>query len=111
MTPKQWENISDVNMAKAEEEKSKSASLKALVESLLEQMFADVQKQLQATANAFQMKVQELRLAKSQMEDQLAKVEAQKISESVTIAVTAESVSWLSLLDSARTVQPADDQR
>lgn len=83
MTPKQWENISDVNMAKAEEQKSNSASLKALVESLLEQMFADIQQQLQATAAAFQLKVQDLKSAKSQMEDQLAKVEAERISESV----------------------------
>lgn len=82
VTPKQWENFSDVNMAKAEEQKSNSASLKALVESLLEQMFADIQKQLQATAAAFQLKVQDLKSAKSQMEDQLAKVEAQRISES-----------------------------
>lgn len=85
MTPRQWENISDVNMAKAEEQKSNSATLKALVESLLEQMFTDIQKQLQATATAFKMKVQELKLAKSQMEDQLTKVEAQRTSESVLL--------------------------
>lgn len=84
-TPRQWENISDVNMAKAEEQKSNSATLKALVESLLEQMFADIQKQLQATAAAFNMKVQELKSAKSQMEDQLTKVEAQRTSESVLL--------------------------
>uniref|UniRef100_H3C0R4 Tektin n=1 Tax=Tetraodon nigroviridis TaxID=99883 RepID=H3C0R4_TETNG len=74
VTPKQWEYVSDVNMAKAEEQKSNSASLKALVESLLEQMFADIQKQLQATAAAFRLKVQELKSAKSQMEEQLAKI-------------------------------------
>lgn len=85
MTPRQWENISDVNMAKAEEQKSNSASLKALVESLLEQMLADIQKQLQATAAAFQLKVQDLKSAKSQMEDQMAKVEAERISESVLL--------------------------
>lgn len=85
MTPRQWENISDVNMAKAEEQKSNSASLKALVESLLEKMFADIQKQLQATAAAFQLKVQDLKSAKSQMEDQMAKVEAERISESVLL--------------------------
>lgn len=85
VTPKQWENISDVNMTKAEEQKSNSATLKALVESLLEQMFADIQKQLQTTAAAFQLKVEDLRSAKSQMEDQLAKVEAPTMSESVLL--------------------------
>lgn len=85
VTPKQWEYVSDVNMAKAEEQKSNSASLKALVESLLEQMFADIQKQLQATAAAFRLKVQELKSAKSQMEEQLAKVEAPRTWEWVLL--------------------------
>lgn len=72
-------------MAKAEEQKSNSASLKALVESLLEQIFIDIQQQLQVTAAAFQIKVQDLKAAKSQMEDELAKVEAQRTSESVLL--------------------------
>lgn len=74
MTPKQWENISDINIAKAEQQKSNSLALRALVESLLEQIAADMQKQLQATTAAFQLNVQEIKSAKSQMEDQLAKV-------------------------------------
>lgn len=78
VTPEQWENTSDVNMAKAEEEKTSSASLRALAEALLDQIFTDMHKQLQATASAFQLKVQEIKSAKSQMEDQLAKVEEQR---------------------------------
>lgn len=74
VTPKQWENISDINIAKAEQQKTNSQSLRALVESLLEQTAADMQKQVQATTAAFQMNVQEIKNAKIQIEDQLAKV-------------------------------------
>lgn len=73
VTPKQWENISDINIAKAERQKTNSVSLRALVESLLEQTAADMLKQIQATTAAFQLNVQEIKSAKSQMEDQLAK--------------------------------------
>lgn len=74
VTPKQWENISDINIAKAEQQKTNSQSLRALVESLLEQTAADMQKQVQATTTALQMNVQEIKNAKIQMEDQLSKV-------------------------------------
>lgn len=74
MTPQQWENLSEINIAKAEQQKANSVSLRALVESLLEQTFNDMQKQAQATTAAFKMSVNEIKSAKSQMEDQLAKV-------------------------------------
>lgn len=74
VTPKQWENISEVNISKAAQQKTNSLSLRALVESLLEQTAADVQKQLQLTTEAFQLNVQQIKSAKSQMEEQLSKV-------------------------------------
>lgn len=74
VTPKQWENISDINIAKAEQQKINSLSLQALVESVLGQTAADMKKQVQATTSAFQLNIQEIKSAKSQMEDQLAKV-------------------------------------
>lgn len=49
-------------------------SLRALVQSLLEQTFTDMQKQVQVTTAAFQLSVKEIKSAKSQIEDQLAKV-------------------------------------
>lgn len=64
-------------MAKAEQQKANSASLKAMAEALLEQTFTDMQKQFQATAAAFQSNVHEIKATKSQMEEKLAKVEAQ----------------------------------
>lgn len=65
-------------MAKAEQQKANSASLRALAEALLDQTFTDMQKQLQATAAAFHLNVQEIKSAKSQMEDRLAEVEARR---------------------------------
>lgn len=74
VTPMEWEKMSDVNLAKADKQKDGSASLRALVDSILEQTSGDMQKQVQATTEAFQLNIQEIRSAKSQMEDQLAKV-------------------------------------
>lgn len=51
-----------------------SLSLRALVESVLEQTAADMQKQFQATRAAFQLNIQELKSAKSQMEDKMSQV-------------------------------------
>ncbi|XP_026154889.1 tektin-1 [Mastacembelus armatus] len=101
VTPKQWENISDINIAKAEQQKTNSVSLRALVESILEQTVADMQKQVQATTAAFQMNVQKIKSAKSQMEDQLAKnlselANQQRIREDLQVAIT-ENEHFLSL--------------
>ncbi|XP_055004082.1 tektin-1 [Boleophthalmus pectinirostris] len=74
VTPMQWENISDINLAKAEQQRNNSMSLRALVESLLEQTASDLQKHFQATTSAFQLNVQELKKAKGQMEDHLSKI-------------------------------------
>uniref|UniRef100_A0A674MCG5 Tektin n=1 Tax=Takifugu rubripes TaxID=31033 RepID=A0A674MCG5_TAKRU len=92
VSPKQWESISHVNMAKAEQQKANSASLRALAEALLEQTFTDMQKQLQATAAAFQLHVQEIKSAKSQMEDQLAEIlpelsSQRKIRDDLNVAI------------------------
>lgn len=74
VTPKQWENISEINISKAAQQKTNSLSLRALVESLLEQTAADMQKQVQVTTEAFQLSIHQIKSAKSQMEDQLSKV-------------------------------------
>ncbi|KAM4628385.1 tektin-1 [Polymixia lowei] len=74
LSPAEWENFSNISIAKAEQEKTNSMSMQALVESLLEQTATDMQKQIQATAFAFQRKVLETKTAKGQMENQLAKI-------------------------------------
>lgn len=75
VTLEQWENFSYANMAKAERQKTNSRSLQALVQSVLEQTAADMQKQVQATNTALQLNIQKMKAAKHQMEDELVKVE------------------------------------
>ncbi|CAN9511144.1 unnamed protein product [Ophioblennius macclurei] len=77
VTVKHWEHISDINMAEAEKERTNSMSLRALVESVLEQTAADMRKKIQATAAAFQFNIQELKSAKSQMEDRILKIQSE----------------------------------
>lgn len=66
-------------MAKAQQQLTNSLSLRALVESLLEQTATDMQKQVRATAAAFQLNINEMKSAKSQMENQLDKVEQMSV--------------------------------
>ncbi|XP_030264729.1 tektin-1 isoform X2 [Sparus aurata] len=117
VTPKQWENISDIHIAKVEQQKANSLSLRALAESLLEQTAADMQKQLQATTEAFQRNVQEIKSAKSQMEDQLTTIMSeiagqQRIREDLQVAIT-ENEHCLSLAQArldVRRNRPAREQ-
>ncbi|XP_068566662.1 tektin-1 [Cebidichthys violaceus] len=102
VTSNQWQSISDINMAKAEQQLANSLSLRPLVESLLEQTAADMQRQVQATAAVLQLSVLETKSAKSQMEDQLAKIlsefdSQQRIGEDLRVAI-AESERGLSLV-------------
>uniref|UniRef100_UPI003AAF60A2 tektin-1 n=1 Tax=Centroberyx gerrardi TaxID=166262 RepID=UPI003AAF60A2 len=116
VSPEEWECFSDINIAKAEQEKTNSLSLRALVESLLEQTAADMQRQVRATTAALQLNVQEIKTAKSQMEDQLAKVlsecgSQQRNMEALQVAV-AEKQIVLSVAEarlSARSRRPAKE--
>ncbi|KAF7649598.1 hypothetical protein LDENG_00138950 [Lucifuga dentata] len=74
VTPEEWEDFSDINIAKAEQQKTNSLSLRALVDSVLEQTAADLQRQVQATEAAFERNIKEIKAAKRKMEDQLSKI-------------------------------------
>ncbi|KAM3875385.1 tektin-1 [Diretmus argenteus] len=97
VSPEEWEGFSDVNMAKAQREKSNSLSLRALVESLLEQTAADMQTQVQVTTSAFQRNVHRTRTTKAHMEDQLAKVvlevgSQQRNMEALQVAIAEKEI-------------------
>uniref|UniRef100_A0A3P8V6F2 Tektin n=1 Tax=Cynoglossus semilaevis TaxID=244447 RepID=A0A3P8V6F2_CYNSE len=85
VTPKLWEEISDMNITKAEQQKTNSLSLRALVESLLGQTASDMRKQIQSTTAAFHQNVQDLKTAKCQMEDHLLKVQTAEVASQQTI--------------------------
>lgn len=66
--------MSDLNITKAEQQKNNSVSLRALVESVLQQTAADMQKQFQATTAAIQLNIEQIKFAKDQMDEKLTKV-------------------------------------
>ncbi|XP_013879125.1 tektin-1 [Austrofundulus limnaeus] len=101
VTPKQWENISDLNIAKAVQQKTNSMSLRTLVESVLQQTAADVQKQFQATTVAFQLYIHQVKFSKDQMEEKLSKIlseiTAQQLIRQDLQASITENEHFLSL--------------
>ncbi|XP_028276021.1 tektin-1 [Parambassis ranga] len=103
VTHDQWKNISDINITKAEQQMTSSLSLRTLVESVLEQTAADMQKQFQATRAAFQLNIQEIKSAKSQMEDKMSQVQSeianqQRTREDLHVAIT-ENEEFLTLAE------------
>ncbi|XP_055052953.2 tektin-1 [Misgurnus anguillicaudatus] len=71
VTPEEWESLCNINIDKAEKEKNNSHSLRALVESLLEQTAADLRRQHEATDRALELRIQETKTAKAELENQL----------------------------------------
>uniref|UniRef100_A0A8C8G2K8 Tektin n=1 Tax=Oncorhynchus tshawytscha TaxID=74940 RepID=A0A8C8G2K8_ONCTS len=80
LTPEEWETFSNITILKAEHENNNSPSLRALLESLLEQTAADMCRQHNATGNALRLQVQETNTAKG-LEDHLAKVLSEVASQ------------------------------
>lgn len=74
VTPEEWESLCNLNISKAENEKNNSLSLRALVASLLKQTSADMRRQYEATGRAFELRIQETKTAKTQLENQLNEV-------------------------------------
>uniref|UniRef100_A0A8C1E680 Tektin n=1 Tax=Cyprinus carpio carpio TaxID=630221 RepID=A0A8C1E680_CYPCA len=71
VTPEEWESLCILNIRKAEKEKNNSLSLRALVDSLLEQTASDMRRQYEATGRAFELRIEETKTAKTQLENQL----------------------------------------
>lgn len=74
VTPDEWETFSDINICKAEKQRTNSVSLRSLVESLLQQTATDMSMQHEATGNALEMNVQRIKSSKAMLEDHLSKV-------------------------------------
>uniref|UniRef100_A0A8C0YS36 Tektin n=1 Tax=Cyprinus carpio carpio TaxID=630221 RepID=A0A8C0YS36_CYPCA len=76
---------------KAEKEKNNSLSLRALVDSLLEQTASDMRRQYEATGRAFELRIEETKTAKTQLENQLNEVREtanqEKNLESLRLAI------------------------
>ncbi|XP_010892088.2 tektin-1 [Esox lucius] len=81
VTPEEWETFSNINIVKAEREKNNALSLRALVESLLDQTAGDMRRQHGATSMALRLQVQEKKRAKGHLEDHLAEVLSEVTSQ------------------------------
>ncbi|KAM6958766.1 LOW QUALITY PROTEIN: tektin-1 [Aplochiton taeniatus] len=74
VTLRMWERFCDLNLGKAERERNNSLSLRALVESLLEQTASGQPAQHRGLLLCLRLQVQETRAAKEKLEEHLAKV-------------------------------------
>lgn len=73
-TEKEWENFSDINIKNAEATRLNSCQLRNIVDSNLQQVANDIQKQIELTNRAFDRRVYEEKTAKSKLEDQVKDV-------------------------------------
>ena len=74
VTPDQWASFSNENILKAEREQNASATLRGVIDGVLEQTKQDIERQ-RATVNlAFQKRIQETSEAKESLEQHLDKV-------------------------------------
>ncbi|XP_028818406.1 tektin-1 [Denticeps clupeoides] len=77
VTPEEWESFSDVNISKADKERSNSLSLRALVDRVLEQTATDMRNQYKSSSVAMEHNIQEVKSTKSLLEEHLCKVLAE----------------------------------
>lgn len=90
MTPEEWESLCILNIRKAEKEKNNSLSLRALVDSLLEQTASDMRRQYEATGRAFELRIEETKTAKTQLENQLNEVSRTCSTASIQIKASSQ---------------------
>ena len=74
ITPDNWQLISNDNIAKAEQERIASTTLRGVVSSILDQTQQDVLKQRKIVNLAFNKRIQEMTQAKEKLEEHLQEV-------------------------------------
>jgi predicted aconitase len=74
VTPEHWASLTDTNIAKAEEQCKASATLRGVIDSILNQCSQDVETQRAKVDLAFEKRAQEIADAKKTLEQHLAKV-------------------------------------
>ena len=73
--PAEWQDISDDNIKKAEQEHIASTTLRGVINSVLEQTQQDLLRQRQTVNSAFYKRIQEVTNAKKTLEEHLNQVE------------------------------------
>ena len=75
MTPEYWASLSDTNIDKAEEQCKASATLRGVIDSVLERCNQQISSQRAKVNLAFETRTQETTDAKHTLEEHLSKVE------------------------------------
>lgn len=74
MTPEEWEDYSDVNINKAEQERMSSKQLRSITDGILQQAANDMNKQKAETDLCFDKRIRETKETKAKLEEHLARV-------------------------------------
>ncbi|KAJ8280774.1 hypothetical protein GJAV_G00058830 [Gymnothorax javanicus] len=95
VTPDGWERCTEANISQAERQRISSTSLRALIDRVLSQTASDMRSQHQATSAALQLRIQETKDAKEQLEDRLNEVQVEianqeRSIESLAVAIQAK---------------------
>ncbi|KAG9354322.1 hypothetical protein JZ751_001026 [Albula glossodonta] len=72
----EWERLTNMNLSSVEQERQNSVNLRAMLESMLEKAATDILRQHKASGTMLQLNIKDNRTAKKQIEDSLAKVQA-----------------------------------
>lgn len=75
LSPGEWRDISDDNICKTEQERIASTTLRGVISSILDQTKQDMIKQREIVNIAFYKRIQEIKDAKTKLEDHLQEVE------------------------------------
>lgn len=74
VTPEEWEDYSDVNINKAEQERMSSKQLRSITDGILQQAANDMNKQKAETDLCFDKRIRETKETKAKLEEHLARV-------------------------------------
>ncbi|CAH1801530.1 unnamed protein product [Owenia fusiformis] len=74
LTPEDWQDFSNENIVRTEQERMASVNLRSMIDGILQQTCNDMTKQNENTNISFQKRVAESKDSKSKLEDHLSKV-------------------------------------
>lgn len=93
MTPREWESFSDQNILKAESERAVAATLRGVIDDVLDSTRNDMKRQCQVVNAAFNKRIQEQTEAKETLEDHLSRVFAEIREMESNIAALEEAIA------------------
>ncbi|KAG8590138.1 hypothetical protein GDO81_006651 [Engystomops pustulosus] len=93
VSPKEWEDFSNVNIEKAEKQRNNAVALRTLIDSILSETAADMHKQCETVNYALKRRVAETKDAKNKLEVHLAKVMDEISSQEKNIEALKKAIA------------------